>query len=316
MKTVLLLLFVSSIYASQTISFHTQEKKIANYQKFYTVRFLSVPETTSNNEILKYIPQELRKETHLVKSGKYMTATYRERKKISEVYKDLDIVKKAGYKDAYIRSFTKQLTQKIKPEKSQTKSQEKSKKTDKISKHSRSNMIYKANMAYKDGEYMKAIIYYEMLLASGNSNLKIEKNLCYLYGRIGAFSQLEELLSKTRHSSKLIYAYAYGAAITGQENFNIDVLPYAEVDRSGRLLLLSGYYYEQKGQKLKALEYYKMAYKRNPSDSYNLFAFARAQDALKNTTQDLSLYKKLRISLKDTHPLYETTSQRIYQLGE
>lgn len=184
-----------------------------------------------------------------------------------------------------------------------------------LSKFASSRVISKANSAYKKGDYMQAIIFYEMLLSSGNTSRKVKNNLCYLYGRVGAFLQAQEIINSVKYPSKLIYAYAYGSATTGQESFYSNLSKYIPYDKSGKLMLLSGYYFEMKHKMDRSLAFYKMAYKTNPADRYTLYAYARAEDIQHHQENALNLYKKIVASTDASTQIYKEAQKRIYQIG-
>lgn len=162
----------------------------------------------------------------------------------------------------------------------------------KISKYLQSKMILKAQEAYKDGDEMSALLYYEMIHSSGKTNPKILNNLCYLYGKRGAWFEAQKIIDKQRYTAKLLYAYAYGAVQNNQENFIHNISPYIILDRRGRIALLAGSYFENRHDLKQALAYYKMAYEKNPSDVYNIFAYARALDLNKHYALAVQYYKK------------------------
>ncbi len=330
-KTLSLLLLATAIFASESIIYgggntNVQTKTQKAYKKVYSVRFLSVPKNTSRKRIFQSIPKDLRDETRIVPSGNYLTAMFTQRDSRDAVLKDLAYIKEIGYKDAYIRSSQKffQKTKAIKhlPRAKQTAQkqiqeiiEEPIAEKKSISKFTRSRIIYKANDAYKKGDYMQAIIFYEMLVASGNTTRKVRSNLCYLYGRVGAFLQAEEIIDSAKYPAKLIYSYAYGAATTGQENFYSNLSKYIPFDKSGKLMLLSGYYFEMKHEQERSLTFYKMAYEQNPVDSYNLYAYARAEDIVHNLKSALTLYKKIVATTDKSTQIYKEAEKRIYQIG-
>jgi len=308
MKFHYLLLFLSLNLIAQELSYsqNTIEKK-QHYSKIYSVRFLSVPKKVSKEEILRHIPQSLKANTYFMNSGDFITAMYQKRKTDAEILKDLDFVKKVGYKDAYIR-VRKVLDNKKVPV---TTIQKKPK----LSRYKLSELISNANNAYSNGNYMQAIINYEMLLASGNASAQMKQNLCYLYGRTGAFEQAKEIMDHAHYPSQYIYAYAYGSATAGQENYYHNMSPYIALDRTGKLLLLSGYYFEHKGDLQRALAFYKMAYEKNPSNNYNIYAYARVEDISGDRETALKLYKQLLLNVKHNSKLYSYLQQRVQQLG-
>ena len=303
----------SLVYGEKNTAVKTQRHK--SYQKVYSVRFLSASKKISHKKILQSIPKDLRDGTRIVPSGNYLTAMYKERNTHEAVLKDLEYIKEIGYKDAYIRASKKAFKQRIKKQHTSTVSKKQVKKEKSLSKFTSSRIISKANSAYKKGDYMQAIIFYEMLVSSGSTSRKVKNNLCYLYGRVGAFLQAEAIIDKDKYPAKLIYAYAYGSATTGQENFYSNLSKYIPYDKSGKLMLLSGYYFEMKHKMDRSLAFYKMAYETNPTDSYTLYAYARAEDIQHHQENALSLYKKIVSTTDASTQIYKEAQKRIYQIG-
>jgi tetratricopeptide (TPR) repeat protein len=175
-------------------------------------------------------------------------------------------------------------------------------------------MIVKADEAYKTGDEATAMVYYEMLFNSGHATRRVKNNLCYLYGKRGAWFGAKEIIEKEKYASKLIYAYAYGALESNQEGFIHNLAEYILMDKTGKLALLAGYYYEQKEDMQRALSYYKMAYEKNPSNKYNIYAYARALDIQNDDKKALRYYKKVLQKMKKSENNYNLIYNRILQL--
>ena len=319
-KAYICLLLATSIFAADSLVYGEQNSKVytqtqKSYKTLYSVRFLSVSKKMSYTKMFHSIPEELRDGTRIVPSGNYLLAIYKERDTKTAVQKDLSFIKAMGYKDAYIRSKTKSLDKKVKKNTTVQEPKKKQQQVNTLSKFTTSRIISKANSAYKKGDYMQAIIFYEMLVSSGSTSRKVKNNLCYLYGRVGAFLQAEAIIDKDKYPAKLIYAYAYGSATTGQENFYSNLSKYIPYDKSGKLMLLSGYYFEMKHKMDRSLAFYKMAYETNPTDSYTLYAYARAEDIQNHIEKALRLYKKIVATSDASMQIYKEAQKRIYQIG-
>ena len=301
------LLHATTLYVGESLSkVHTTQAK----DKYYSVRFISFAKNLSKQQMMNYIPQKLKKHTYLMKSGDYITAMYQKRASHKKILQDLAMIEKIGYKDAYIRSY-KRVYKKHRT----TPLNKTTKQVPKLSQYDISNLISKANKAYNEGDYMQSIIYYEMLLSSGLATQKMKKNLCYLYGHIGAYLQAKEIIDHSHYPAQFIYAYAYGAATAGKKSYYNNLKPYIAFDRTGRLSLLTGYYFEHQKNTRRAYTFYKMAYEKNPSDNYNLYAYARAQDIANKKKEAYLLYKELLRRISPNSPLYKNTQQRVLQLG-
>jgi hypothetical protein len=321
----------------------------------YAVELFLANSVDEAKKSLKKVPANLLEETHLYKMNNVIEARYSQASSYADMKPYVAKFHEAGFKDAYIIKSTqlrmrdglidpsaekaapidytpaseKVLTVDYPPilnEKAAPidtpKSNEKALQIDytpnaeKVSTFSNSDMVIKAQKAYENGDTSSAIIYFEMLLAMGDANQKIKNNLCYLYGKQGAWLEAKVIIEKEKYNGNLIYAYAYGAVESNKESFYGDLLPYIELDKSGHLMLLCGYYFEKREDGAKSLSFYKMAYEKNQSDSYNLFAYARALDMQSESKKALSLYKSILQKAGKSHPLYQAVQKRALQLGE
>ena len=294
-------------------------------RKIYTIQLFTLTKKYPKKEIINKIPPKLRDEVHLhAVADRKTVACYSQASNYSEIKSKLQKVKKAGYKNAYIittRKWTmphkekhqKQRLSKDTPSQVTAKVNKREYKKQKLSKFVISKMIVKANKAYKSGDEMQAMIIYEMLLSAGVKSQRIKNNLCYLYGKHGAWNQAKDVIQKERHQSKLLYAYAKGAVITSQKNFYKNLKEYILLDRSGHLALLAGYYFEQKNQMKRAFDFYKMAYDKNRSDLYNIYAYARSLDMLGKHQMATQLYKKLLLQTKEGSDIYKQVKSRVYK---
>jgi len=347
------LLLSLNVYASSSVEFGSgldtkveevsstslSDKKIPKY----TIQLTTTKTIETAKKNLEHLPKEYRADTKLYKVGSYITARYKNQDGYSGLKKYLDIFHNAGFKDAYIVQTTKWHMDKNLIRNPLQMSTNKSHKNEevakqassvqvekellpekKLSKYVQSGMVLKADKAYKSGDETTAMIYYEMLYNSGYATQRVKNNLIYLYGKKGIWFEAKEIVEKERYASKYLYAYAYGALESNQDNFIENLSPYILVDKSGKLALLAGYYYEQKEDLSRALVYYKMAYEKNPSSLYNIYAYARALDIQeiagleknKGSQQALKYYKKALQKLKVSDKNYNVVRTRITQLEE
>ncbi|MCX6076480.1 MAG: hypothetical protein NTW78_06275 [Campylobacterales bacterium] len=344
-----LLLFASDVYGTEA-----EKEKVS--VDVYAIELFLAKSIDEAKKLLKKVPANLLEETHIYKMNNLIEARYSQAPSYSELKPYIAKFREAGFKDAYIIKSTQLSmregridvsVEKTAPidytpasEKVSTanyppmsnekgasadnvpKSDEKalrieySSSSEKASMFSNSDMVIKAQNAYEEGDASSAIIYFEMLLASGDANQKIKNNLCYLYGKQGAWLEAKVIIEKEKYNGTLIYAYAYGAVESNKESFYGDLLPYIELDKSGHLMLLCGYYFEKREDEVKSLSFYKMAYEKNQSDSYNTFAYARALDMRQESKKALSLYKSILQKAGKSHPLYQAVQKRALQLGE
>lgn len=230
-----LFLFVTSIIAD---SLNYSSATMPNDKKIYTIQLLSTLSEQSAKERIQDIPKKFQKNTYIFKDKKYVALRYAVVSEPSQLKFALKEFKHIGFQDAYIMTLNSMpqiqtTVQKPKEELSEPK----------ISKFLQSKMILKAQKAYKDGDEMSALLYYEMIYASGKTSPKILNNLCYLYGKRGAWFDAQKIIDKQKYTSKLLYAYAYGAVQTNQQDFINNISPYIILDRRGRIALLAGSYF-------------------------------------------------------------------------
>lgn len=311
-KKLTILCFSVVLFATDTLQLGHKDDVIV-----YAVELFVSSSLEGAKSILEEVPARLRKETHLYYKNKHFIEGRYSQSSVSEdLIPYLKEFHKAGFDDAYIIKSTKQYMKKSLINLSHEKRvQYREKPTHApLSGFSKSNLIVTAQKAYEDGDDDKAITYFEMLLAAGDKNRKIENNLCYLYGKRGAWLQAKAILDNERYHGDLVYAYAYGAVQNNIKSFFDDLSEYIMFDRSGHLLLLGGYLSEKLGEGKQAFSYYKKAYEKNPSDVYNLYAYARIWDIQKDYSKALSLYSKVLEKVNKDNLLYKSVYNRKMQL--
>lgn len=336
-KIIILLSLSLLLFASDTLLYGSQKNDKKKDTIKYTVQIFTAKTQKTAKKITKKVPQNLRKDLHLYKIGKYIAIRYSSANSANDLISAVKKFKNLCCSDAYIiktsqfrmnRSIVDASVQKeqIKRReeagaqktlpKEQTATKEVIQIQHTLNKYTRSNMIRKAAKAYQSGDESTAMLYYEMIVNSGSATRNVKNNLCYLYGKRGAWPEAKKIIDDEKYASKLIYAYAYGAIQTNQDNFSSDFAEYIMMDKSGRLALLAGYYFEQREDWERAEGYYKMSYEKNPSDVYNIFAYARVLDIKDEKEQAIKFYKKI-IHISNRHNKYYASIQRrISQLQE
>lgn len=334
-KIALLLSFTLVLFASENLSFGGSNSKNETVKKQkdhikYTIQIFTAKTEKTAKKIIKNVPKNLKEDIHLYKIGKYIAVRYGRSDDLNSLKSEIEKFKQLGFKDAYAvqttvwhmeNSILDVTPQKIAQSDKKTTSHTTQKSgvveiQHSANKYTRSNMLQKADKAYKSGDESTAMLYYEMINNSGGATDNVRNNLCYLYGKRGAWAEAKRIIEKQKYASNLIYAYAYGAIQTNQDNFSKDFAEYIMMDRTGRLALLAGYYFEQREDMQRALAYYKMSYTKNPSDVYNMFAYARALDIKHEDTKALKFYKKILSRINKNNEYYDVVRARISQLEE
>lgn len=347
-KFLLFFIFSIILFASDELNakFQTEDKS----EQVYTVQIFSDESIERAKKILNRVPTELRNDTYLYKVDGYYKGRYSQNSAFSKIKPDLKKFHKIGFKGAFIVETTisrmaqelvenedknttavkeevpsvkevisaKELTSLPSEENLTYNNKETPQKNNlnsDIPEFDKSDMLLKAQNAYKKGNEGEAMIYYEKFLSSDFTNEKVKNNLCYLYGKQGGWEQAKKIIEKENYQKKFIYAYAYGAVQTDQENYYNDMSEYVEVDNSGRLSVLTGYYFEKRDEMQKADVFYKKAYEKNKTDVYNIFVYARAMD-IKQSKEALTLYKDALSKIDNQHVLYKVIQNRIIESGE
>lgn len=328
-KTIFFFVCTYALFAS-SVGFAPNKGEQAD-EVVYTIQLFTQSSVEKAQKLLQKLPSNLKSGTELYKFGESIKARYAPMEKYSDMQPFLQQFQQSGFRDAFIVKSSSLLMEEsrlqaesavlqdiVKEEISQeSKPQKESKKESKkeLSKSVKSEMLLKAQEAYQKGNESEAMVYYEMLIASGGTSQKVINNLCYLYGKRGAWMQTKSLIEKQEYHGKLLYAYAYGAVMNNKESYYEDLLPYISLDSSGRLLLLTGYYFEKREDGKKAVSFYKMAYEKNKSDDYHKFAYARALD-MEQSKEALLHYRELLAKVDNSHPLYLSIQKRVNELGE
>ena len=300
-----MLRFIVRVFLLASILVTSNSVALGRKKRVYSIQMFSIVRALSRQEIIKTVPKKLHAKLHLHKATNgVIVALYSQALNYKSISKALRKVRKAGYKKAYIITTTRwYMPQKEKNTKN---------KTLKLSKYIISQMIVKANKAYKNANEQKAMMYYEMLLSAGVKSEKIKNNLCYLYGKNGAWSEAKNIIDKETYHSKLIYAYANGAVKTSQKSFYNDMREYIMLDKSGHLALLAGYYFEKNDDRKKAFKFYKMAYEKNRNDVYNIYAYARFLDIIGKKSDAIKLYMNVYKRTNNESPLHKALHIRLY----
>ncbi|QOY53059.1 tetratricopeptide repeat protein [Candidatus Sulfurimonas baltica] len=319
MKILLATVFTLVSLLADDLSFSNDNEAVANkHTPVYTIQLFTTKDLKYANELVENMNSQFQNKTHVYKSGEYYVARFAQDRSYKYLKPFVFTMQNMGYKTAYISELTLEQMQRelIKDNKTIKKEPiEISQNTITVPKISKSNITLKANDAYKRGDEYEAIMYYEMLSASGYSNNKIKNNLCYLYGKRGAWLNAKELIDKEHYQSKFLYAYAYGAVQSLQKDYYSNLLPYISVDNSGLLMLLTATYFERKNDMQRASSFYKLAYEKNPTNPYIIYSYARSADIQNDKQKAKKLYNKVFEKVDFENQIYKITKQRLVQIG-
>ncbi len=180
-----------------------------------------------------------------------------------------------------------------------------------LTQHDQTRLIVEATNAYARHDVPQAILFYEMMIASGMENPAVLRNLSYLYGKQGSFALLDAKIQGKRGINEYLYAYGVGALEGGDGDLYTHLSPYFAYDKSGRLSLLCGYFFEQHHDQVKAATFYQAAYESAPFDPYLIYAYGRSAELLGNTEQALGLYTQAYHLSQESEPLHKASQERI-----
>lgn len=252
---------------------------------------------------LKRVPRYYRTHVGIYQSGDYYITRYQNPaypKILPWITRDF---KKAGFSDAFVTTVTNDLPPATVKKTSLPSILTKTAPLPKIAKatitpspltqHDQTRLILDASRAFEQRDFTQATIYYEMMAAAGMQDRQILLNLAYLYGREGSFGLLEKKIEGKRGTNDYLYAYGVGALEAGRSDLYSSLSPYLVYDKSGRLSMLCGYFFEQEHNLERSNAFYKMAYDANPSNPHILYAYARSVDLTGNKEQALYFYTQL-----------------------
>ncbi|MDD5210778.1 MAG: hypothetical protein PHV62_00040 [Sulfuricurvum sp.] len=185
-----------------------------------------------------------------------------------------------------------------------------------LSQQAQTRLIVDATKAYQQHDFTQATIYYEMMIASGMNERQILINLAYLYGREGSFTLLEKKIEGKRGINDYLYSYGIGALEAGRSDLYTSLSPYLAYDKSGKLSMLCGYFFEQENNIERSNAFYKMAYNANPSDPHILYAYARSVDISGEKKQAIYFYTQLTQLGSDFETLRTASKSRIQALRD
>lgn len=319
------LLLVTSLNANE-LSFGaaslSQSKTTAKH--LYSIQILSSKSLDDSLGAIKKVPEKYRSGLAVYQVGDYFAARYIDAPDAKSLPGIINDFKKAGFPSPITYGYNPNRTplntnkiaigkQKQTPPSTTTITAPQAI-TQTLNQHDRTRLSLDAQNAYDKHDYAQATIYYEMMVASGIKDRQTLLNLCYLYGREGSSSMMEKLVDGKRGINDYLYAYGVGALEAGRSDLYSILSPYLVYDKSGRLPMLCGYFFEQEKNNERATAFYKMAYETNPSDPHILYAYTRSVDISGDKEKALYLYTQLTQLGSEFEPLRVAAQSRIQTL--
>jgi tetratricopeptide (TPR) repeat protein len=283
----------------------------------YVIQLLSTKSKSGAQATIKKVPQKYQSDIKILQSNGFYGVQYTAIADATHLDVILNDFKTAGFNSPLVLKTKMSAT--VPSEKTSPSSLQASKlnmdiPAQKLSQHDQTRLMVDAQNAYNQHDYSQATIYYEMMVASGIQDRQILLNLCYLYGREGSSVMMEKLIKGKRGLNDYLYAYGVGALEAGRSDLYTVLSPYLAYDKSGRLAMLCGYFFEQEKNAQRAAAFYKMAYETSPNNPYILYAYARSADISGEKEQALTLYVQLAQLGSEFEPLRFSAQSRIQAL--
>ncbi|MDP3588744.1 MAG: hypothetical protein Q8R58_11880 [Sulfuricurvum sp.] len=320
-------LSIAVLLSAGELSFGSIQTSIKDSSPIQSLQIHSSKSLDSAVHSLKKIPENHKQYVNIYKSGEYYATRYQNKAYPKIPVWIINDFKKAKFNDSLVLypdpnnmpiknaissqktlfPNTTQANNIIKPPLVQTS-------TPPLNQHDQTRLILDATNAHQKHDYTQATIYYEMMIASGMKDRQILINLAYLYGREGSFGLLEKKIEGKRGINDYLYAYGVGALESGRSDLYNSLSSYLIYDKSGKLSMLCGYFFEQENNTERSNIFYKMAYNANPSDPHILYAYARSVDISGDNKQAIYLYTQLTQSGSEFESLRMVSKSRIQAL--
>ena len=158
-----------------------------------------------------------------------------------------------------------------------------------------------ANEYAKYGELEKAIKEYYLIIKYKKDG-KIINNLIYLLIKTNRIKDLDRLIKKYNlFKNRKVFIKTVILLLNARKfNFAMKIIKlYKHHIKEYIYLYLKGLYYEKIGDIDKAMEFYKMAYEKNPFDDFVTYSYGRLLEIKGNFGKALSIYKRLYKTTKN-----------------
>ncbi|WP_456485936.1 tetratricopeptide repeat protein [Hydrogenimonas sp.] len=284
---------------------------VTKTQKLYTIQLFSVKNLPRAKALVQKLPEPLAKDTTISRLGDFYVGEYGKAASGKSLGKTVSLIRKNYFHDAFVKSrSTKKKYSEMTPH---------SKESDNgytLDRAKKIKLQIEADNAFKKGDISHAVTIYEFLASrAAPKNGKVLTNLFYLYGLQGNWTNAKRLMKKSHNLDALLYAYTLGALHGLRKNEIEHIIPFARLDRSGRLMLVLGLFFERDNRLQEAFRWYSAGYTINPADPYVAYAYARILDMRGHKKEAVRIYEHiLRIPFAKKN-LQKYAQLRLRQLG-
>ncbi|WP_200762740.1 tetratricopeptide repeat protein [Nitrosophilus alvini] len=306
-RIVCFLMFSALVLCAAEVDRKSEKRgPFSNSGYFYTIQIFSAKGPESTKRFVSKLPAGMKENVMVFQSGKYYAVRYGYEHNLTRLKKILYKIKERGYKDSFLVKMKKsRLKEMIKFfEKGSVVEKKKIVKT-RITKNIQKNFnkpknrkktiffLNRAHDFYRKGAFGKSLEFYLKAYNSGAKEEKTLANIAFLCGKTSNDKLFEKLLFNSKDKERLLYAYGAGAIESGfLENAKKILIKYRHTTYSGFCDLLLGLISEKEKDLPKALYFYKAAYKKDISNPFFIYSYARALDMAGDLEKALKIYKK------------------------
>ncbi|BDY12771.1 tetratricopeptide repeat protein [Hydrogenimonas cancrithermarum] len=290
---------------------------LSKTQKFYTIQLFSVKKESKAEELVRKLPEPFVEDTRIIKLGGYYVGEYGRAATPKSFEKILSMIRKNYFHDAFVKSKPMRKMKESEAVPVEEKRPGDGKVPFSLDRGKKMVLAAEADRAFEEGDIPQAVRIYELLVNGAEpENRRALSNLLYLYGLQGNWVSARELMKKRHGLDALVYAYALGAMHGFRRNEIEHITPFARLDRSGRLMLLLGAFYEREGEMQKAFRWYSAGYAANPGDPYVAYAYARILDMQNRKKEAAKIYARIVQMPFAQKDLQAYALRRLQQIGE
>ncbi len=172
--------------------------------------------------------------------------------------------------------------------------------------------IFYGDHYFKKGDLKKSLEFYEKAYSLRRSR-KVANNLIVIYVRLGLLTKAEDLIKKD-NDERLYYSYFLEVSRNlGPEEALEKIEKMKFNEKKGYISFAKGFILEKLGNVKEALESYEKAYKKDPSNPYFAYNYARLLDLSGNLKKAVVVYRMLNNQRLDPN-LRSSVEKRLREL--
>jgi len=320
MRKILVLILAVTLFASQS------------QQYIFTIQLATYSIKDEAKIFYNSLPEKIKKKCHITRIKRYFVFRYDSNEKREELEDELVKIKNMGFSDAFIvkspvwrvkksfdwqtnskRRIKKEIVKRVKRDVKRVKNILNNYKN--IDSFSYNRLLYEADKMMQMKNYEGAIKGYEWLLEYSKDKTFILINLFYLYGKTKEWQKAKSYLDYVKNPRELLYAFGVGALESKDPNLLEELGGWLKGDYKGYLWLICAVFLEESERLIESHLYYEEAYKRDSSDPFLLFAYARSWDIMKNYENARKYYEMVLRSSEIDENLKDSVVKRLSRMN-